>query len=89
MLIAAALLCGIFVVTIFTKPSENISDNQYYKNLSDQCDKSVSKFCCYASLSYMKQYGYVLAQEGKCPQGESPNTMKCITSYQWCQPVIN
>jgi hypothetical protein len=58
-----------------------------YESLEEECQRRTSRGCCMASFRVIKENGYFLASEGgTCPDGYSPNMMRCIDSYQWCEP---
>lgn len=55
-----------------------------YDALLKKCEGGTG--CCKASVERMKQTKAILQSDNKCPQGYTPNTLKCITSYAWCEP---
>lgn len=67
-----------------TKPINQETEN-YYGVLEKKCNDNS---CCLASLRVMRENNYKEANENsKCPEGFNGNMMRCITSYQWCEPM--
>lgn len=67
---------------------ENNYSHPYYQGLAKQCELKQSVGCCLASVNAMQAGSYQLPINGKCPDGYDREMMKCIDSYQWCQPSI-
>lgn len=68
------------------KPDNQQSQN-YYDILEKKCG-DVYDSCCLSSLDIMRQGGYKEADEnGNCPDGFEKNMQKCITTFQWCEPI--
>jgi hypothetical protein len=42
--------------------------------------------CCLASVESMERNQGILANAEACPKGMSPNMLKCVSSYRWCEP---
>lgn len=69
---------------IIVKPA-NQEQKNYYDVLEKRCDNNK---CCLASLKRMRANNYKEADEnGNCPEGFFMNGLKCVTSYQWCEPI--
>lgn len=60
------------------------TENVDYDRLLKQCD--IGTGCCKASVDRMRASNAILKTAEKCPSGYIPNMLKCITSYQWCEP---
>ncbi|MCK5123357.1 MAG: hypothetical protein KAQ87_04405 [Candidatus Pacebacteria bacterium] len=66
-----------------TKPVNQ--EENYYDVLEKKCD---GDGCCLASLKVMRENNYKEADKnGNCPEGFNRNMMRCIISYQWCEPI--
>ena len=66
------------------KPVDQETEN-YYNLLEEKCN---GDNCCVSSLKTMRANNYKEADKnGKCPVGFFINMMKCIASYQWCEPM--
>ena len=66
------------------KPVNQETEN-YYNLLEKKCN---GDNCCLSSLKTMRANNYKEADKnGNCPEGFFMNMMKCITSYQWCEPI--
>ena len=66
------------------KPVDQETEN-YYNLLEEKCN---GDNCCVSSLKTMRANNYKEADKnGKCPVGFFMNMMKCIASYQWCEPI--
>ena len=66
------------------KPVDQETEN-YYNLLEKKCN---GDNCCLSSFKTMRDNNYKEADKnGKCPEGFFMNMMKCITSYQWCEPI--
>ena len=66
------------------KPVNQVTEN-YYNFLEEKCN---GDNCCVSSLKTMRANNYKEADKnGKCPVGFFMNMMKCIASYQWCEPM--
>ena len=66
------------------KPVDQEIEN-YYNLLENKC---AGDSCCLSSLGTMKQGGYMEADEnGNCSNGFKMNMQKCITTFQWCEPI--
>lgn len=90
--------CGLVVILIivaglgigyYVKEPEQVinGDSQYYIHLSRECRKKQSASCCMASVKAMMRNKYKLAPEEGCAFGFAPNMMRCIDSYNWCEPI--
>ncbi|MCK5084359.1 MAG: hypothetical protein KAQ64_01780 [Candidatus Pacebacteria bacterium] len=67
-----------------TKPTGQETEN-YYDILGKKCN---GDGCCLSSLETMREYNYKEVHENKkCPEGFNKIMMRCLTSYQWCEPV--
>ena len=65
------------------KPVDQETEN-YYDLLEKKCDDS----CCLSSSKRMRANNYKKADKnGKCPEGFYMDMLKCVTSYQWCEPM--
>ena len=67
------------------KEISNYSD--YYKELAEECNLKSSPGCCIASVRRMESGNYKLLPGDGCPEGYQINTLKCIDSYKWCEPM--
>ena len=66
------------------KPVNQETEN-HYDVLEEKCD---GDGCCVSSLETMRDNNYKEADEnGNCLDGFKMNMQKCITSYQWCEPM--
>jgi hypothetical protein len=63
------------------------ADKNYYENLAEKCEEEDD--CCLTSVQTMEEGGYKLWSEAGCPEGQESNIYRCITSYRWCEPIIN
>ncbi|MFH1801360.1 MAG: hypothetical protein ABH804_00805 [archaeon] len=66
----------------------------YYRNLAEECKENYPDGynCCISSVMNMADGNYLLAPgetlaDSECPEGHKPNTLKCIGSFIWCEPV--
>ena len=71
---------------INNKITEQVNqEKNYYDFLEKKC---AGDNCCVSSLKTMRKNNYKKADEnGKCSEGFFMNMTKCITSYQWCEPI--
>lgn len=60
----------------------NQETENYYNLLEKKC---ASDSCCLSSLKAMKENNYKEADE--CLKGYQMNGLRCVTSYQWCEPM--
>lgn len=65
---------------------------EYYLDLRARCASKTSPGCCEASLARMESKGARLAEVGEggvksCPEGTTPDMLRCADSYQWCAPA--
>ena len=66
------------------KPINQETEN-YYDVLEEKCN---GDNCCLSSLKHMRNNNYKKADENEeCPEGFNRSMMRCITSYQWCEPM--
>jgi hypothetical protein len=56
-----------------------------YERLLEQCDPSTG--CCKASVNHMRSIHAIPKTTEQCPSGYTPNTLRCINSYKWCEPI--
>jgi len=60
-------------------------EENYYDVLEKKC---ADDSCCVSSLKTMRTNSYKEADKnGKCSDGFNMNMMRCVTSYQWCEPI--
>lgn len=63
--------------------------SSYYQKLAKGCQDG----CCLTSVEQMALTNSQLAPgdtlgESGCPEGTTPNMLKCPTSYRWCDPTV-
>jgi len=58
-----------------------LTGNAYYDQLTLQCSDS----CCQASVDQMRAIGARVVPASGCPGGSTENSLKCISSYSWCE----
>lgn len=58
----------------------------YYKDLAEKCKEKESFSCCFASVKAMSAGNYKLLEDG-CMEGYMGNMLKCVDTYQWCEPA--
>jgi hypothetical protein len=59
----------------------------YYRQLAQECQAKRTGGCCMSSVQNMLSGNYKLSPGSGCPDGYKRNMLKCIDSYQWCEPV--
>ncbi|MEI8360843.1 MAG: hypothetical protein WCG01_01835 [bacterium] len=86
--IIVASAVGLYVVTHLNKKVEVTSVGDYYDELAKKCE-SKNKYddCCISSVGAMKAGNYKLSENNICGDGYVRNEMKCLDSYQWCEPI--
>lgn len=57
-----------------------------YRDLGYACHDKLSFSCCISSVRAMAESRATLQNEGKCPDNTSPNALRCLDSYAWCEP---
>ena len=74
-----------------TKPSKPPPrpDMEFYIGLRTACASKTSPSCCEASVARMESKGGTLVIVGpdgerSCPEGTTPDMLRCADSYQWC-----
>jgi len=77
---ACGISLQIFVACIACAETQAVD----YDHLLKQCDNSTD--CCKTSVRRMKDTNSILMPGDKCPPGYVPHGLRCITSYQWCEP---
>ncbi len=79
-LLALGLVFAAFIILVPLEPV--LYQDTYYGKLKAACPDG----CCESSVKQMETGGYHLARGKTCPAGFSRNTLKCPTSYGWCEP---
>ncbi|OGX28191.1 MAG: hypothetical protein A2787_01790 [Omnitrophica WOR_2 bacterium RIFCSPHIGHO2_01_FULL_48_9] len=65
---------------------QNLSQWHYYQELSMECRKTAAVSCCMASVRRMTAKQAQLVPAEGCSEGWGKNSLKCVSSYQWCEP---
>ncbi|OGY52045.1 MAG: hypothetical protein A3J59_03970 [Candidatus Buchananbacteria bacterium RIFCSPHIGHO2_02_FULL_56_16] len=84
--ICGGLIGAILVVVagwLVTHPAQPAVPLDYYQELAVRCE---GDGCCEASAREMAQGSFRLAAQNGCRQGYQANSLKCPTSYHWCEP---
>lgn len=83
------LLTGIlFAGFIALAPSELQYQETYYGKLKAACADTPSSTCCIESVIRMEAKGYRLAEGKQCPASFTTSTLKCPSSYTWCEAAV-
>lgn len=64
----------------------------YYDDLVRSCARLKDRQCCWASVRAMREGSFELVGidddwRRVCPPDQSPHTLLCSSSYQWCAPT--
>lgn len=68
-----------------SQPKNELID--YYKNLAKECESTQGYNCCISSVNYMSKGNFKLIPGTNCSAGYKPNTLECIDSFTWCEPI--
>lgn len=87
-LILAGVSSGIYFVlkgNPFATPSQN---SDYYEKLTQQCERFGfgAGGCCRDSADRMRDGNFLLEPKEGCLQGFKREMLKCIETYEWCEP---
>ena len=74
-----------YIYLSFLQPKSELPD--YYKNLTNECKSKESYGCCISSVNYMAKGNFKLIPGTGCLDGYGPNTLECIDSFRWCEPI--
>lgn len=59
---------------------------EYYDKLREGCDDATNVACCRASVREMRKHqAQFAAAGGECPPGFRRASLRCPSSYDWCQ----
>lgn len=75
----------LLLLTLFKRDELQPADGDSYALLRQQCD---GDGCCLESVDRMEEGGFAFSEDGSCPEGYSPNMLRCVNSYSWCEPDI-
>ncbi|MDP3900040.1 MAG: hypothetical protein Q8Q23_03090 [bacterium] len=67
-------------------PSSTVQQPPYYKSLLTNCQNQNDE-CCIESVTVMQKSGYIPMPSSGCPAGLMQNQLRCLGSYQWCEPI--
>lgn len=86
MKLKAPFFCFIIVIHcyIFVPAALGVDGVVDYEQLMKQC--GYSDTCCQTSVKRMKAHKSILMEGIKCPERYIPNTLRCNTSFKWCEP---
>jgi len=90
LLIAVLIVVFIIGFKIYGYSSKRFEINRlplYYRDLAEKCLQKDSYGCCMASIRTMKNGNYKLSENNACEDGFTSNTMLCIDSFKWCEPI--
>ena len=82
-----AFIIGVNLYGYAKKRVEIQSMPDYYQALAEKCLHKSSYGCCMSSVRAMKNGNYTLSENDTCGDGFRSNVMKCMDSFQWCEPV--
>lgn len=68
---------------LVTHPAQPAATLDYYQELAVRCE---GDGCCEASAREMAQGSFRLASQNGCRLGYYRTSLKCPTSYRWCEP---
>jgi len=85
--IIATLIIGLNLYLYSNQKIEVSSFKGYYHELAKQCEQKSSFGCCIASVRAMENGNYRLSENNICDDSFTPNVMRCIDSFKWCEPV--
>ncbi len=85
-MLGAILIIGLWSISQLQKQL------YYYDQLMIRCVQLKDRSCCWASVRAMREGSFKLVKpendwRKQCPKGESPHTLRCDSSYQWCAPT--
>jgi hypothetical protein len=74
---------------VFSQQSKiELKTKEYYENFRKKCEGSG---CCLSSVNNAEQDNSLIYEELMkdviCPEGFTPNALKCPDSYKWCSPI--
>lgn len=90
LIVMALIVAFIIGSSIYGYLSKRFEINRlpvYYRELAEECLQKSSYGCCMASVRAMYNGNYKLSENNTCEDGFTPNMMKCIDSFKWCEPI--